>query len=192
MSNPQGKTDPLEQWRELRDTYMDIWAKASGEAVNSEAYAQATGAMLDAFLATSSPYRDAQKKAMISALEQCNMPSRDDYVRLADRLGNLELLLDDMDAKLRQVYHLISRVASYEPRPSASHITAVPATAAKHAEPEAQAVSEPAFAPELEAAQEPAIPAAEHAAAPQRSPKNGQAAKSKSHGASTKSRKKGV
>ena len=59
MSNPQGKTDPLEQWRELRDAYMDIWAKASGEAVNSEAYAQATGAMLEAFLTTSSPYRDA-------------------------------------------------------------------------------------------------------------------------------------
>ena len=109
MSNPQGKTDPLEQWRGMRDAYMDIWAKASGEAVNSDAYAQATGAMLEAFLTSSSPYRDAQKKAMISALEQCNMPSRDDYLRLADRMSNLEFLLDDMDARLRQVYHMLAR-----------------------------------------------------------------------------------
>ncbi len=110
MSDPQAGSskpaDSLEQWRELRDTYVDIWAKASGEAVNSEAYAQASGTMLEAFLATSSPFRDAQKKAMVSALEQCNMPSRDDYVRLADRLANLELLLDDMDARLRQVHQI--------------------------------------------------------------------------------------
>jgi hypothetical protein len=112
MSNPQGKTDPLEQWRELRDNYMDVWAKASGEAVNSDAYAQATGAMLEAFLTTSSPYRDAQKKAMISALEQCNMPSRDDYVRLAERMGNMELLLDDMDAKLRQMFQVMVKVSA--------------------------------------------------------------------------------
>jgi hypothetical protein len=198
MSHPQGKSDPLEQWRELRDTYMDIWAKASGEAVNSEAYAQATGAMLDAFLATSSPYRDAQKKAMISALEQCNMPSRDDYVRLADRLGNLELLLDDMDAKLRQVHQLITRVASYQ-RPSAPHVAEAvapsPATAEAFDAATPEAVPEPAATPELVAAQESAIPAAEPAAVPQRSPKNGEAAKSKSRTASSKSgssRKKGV
>jgi hypothetical protein len=116
MSEPQaGSTkaaDPLEQWREMRDAYMDIWAKASGEAVNSEAYAQATGAMLEAFLSTSTPFRDAQKKAMISALEQFNMPSRDDYIRLADRMANLEYLLDDMDARLRQVYHMLSHNGS--------------------------------------------------------------------------------
>jgi hypothetical protein len=116
MSEPQaGSTkaaDPLEQWREMRDAYMDIWAKASGEAVNSESYAQATGAILEAFLSTSTPFRDAQKKAMISALEQCNMPSRDDYIRLADRMANLEFLLDDMDARLRQVYYMLSRTGA--------------------------------------------------------------------------------
>jgi hypothetical protein len=112
MSDPQAAgtkaTDPLEQWRDLRDAYIDIWAKASGEAVNSEAYAQASGTMLEAFLSTSSPFRDAQKKAMVSALEQCNMPSRDDYLRMAERMANLELLLDDMDARLRQLYRLVA------------------------------------------------------------------------------------
>jgi hypothetical protein len=110
MSDPQAESkkaaDPLEQWRELRDTYIDIWAKATGEAVNSEAYAQASGTMLETYLAASSPFRDAQKKLMVSALEQLNMPSRADFVSLAERLANLEMLLDDMDAKLSQIYQL--------------------------------------------------------------------------------------
>jgi hypothetical protein len=117
--------DPLDQWRELRDAYIDIWAKASGEAVNSEAYAQASGTMLEAFLSTSSPFRDAQKKVMVSALEQCNMPSRDDYVRMAERLSNLELLLDDMDSRLRQIHQIVSK-ASVQPAAAAQHAPAKP------------------------------------------------------------------
>ena len=95
--------DPLEPWRELRDAYIDAWAKATCEAVQSEEYAQASGAMLETVLSTSAPFREVQKKLMVSALEQLNMPSRADFVSLAERLANLELLLDDMDAKLTQI-----------------------------------------------------------------------------------------
>ena len=191
MSNPQGKTDPLEQWRELRDTYMDIWAKASGEAVNSDAYAQATGAMLEAFLTTSSPYRDAQKKAMISALEQCNMPSRDDYVRLAERLGNMELLLDDMDAKMRQIYQVVVKVSAQTatirqitPRPIAPESEEELPAASEFA---ASEPPEPPAKPKLAAA--PQRPTVAEQTAPQRAPKNGHATKSK---ARTNPKKKGV
>jgi len=184
MSDPQAGSskpaDSLEQWRELRDTYVDIWAKASGEAVNSEAYAQASGTMLEAFLATSSPFRDAQKKAMVSALEQCNMPSRDDYVRLADRLANLELLLDDMDARLRQVHQIVSKTAEQ------------PAAAPKaSAKPEPAPAKEPAATPHLFAsAPEPA--AAPHLfAAPAPSPKAGSSAKPAAQKTPAKITKKG-
>jgi hypothetical protein len=169
MSDPQaGSTkpaDPLEQWRELRDTYVDIWAKASGEAVNSEAYAQASGTMLEAILASSSPFRDAQKKAMVSALEQCNMPSRDDYVRLADRLANLELLLDDMDARLRQVHQIVSKPAA-EPKPAAApKASAAPEPAPAKAPATPHLFAEPAAAPHLFAAPAP-TPKAGSAAKP--------------------------
>ena len=197
MANPQGKVDPLEQWRELRDTYMDIWAKASGEAVNSEAYAQATGTMLDAFLATSSPYRDAQKKAMVSALEQCNMPSRDDYVRLADRLGNLELLLDDMDAKLRQMYQLIAKLAASQ-QPSAqqpsARVTSIPAkpvaaeVAPAGAHASAPELTAPAEAPVERATPESKVIAESKAALEQAQ----RPSKPKARGTSPKSTKKGV
>ena len=57
MSDPQAEgrktPDPLEPFREMRDAYMDVWAKAMGGAVNSEAYSKASGAMLESFLTTS-------------------------------------------------------------------------------------------------------------------------------------------
>jgi hypothetical protein len=170
MSDPQAGSikpaDPLEQWRELRDTYVDIWAKASGEAVNSEAYAQASGTMLEAILATSSPFRDAQKKAMVSALEQCNMPSRDDYVRLADRMANMEFLLDDMDARLREVHQFVCKAAA-QPAAAPKASAAAKTSAASESAPAPEPVSaphliaapapEPVGAPHLFAAQEPAV-----------------------------------
>ena len=190
MSDPQAGSskpaDALEQWRELRDTYVDIWAKASGEAVNSEAYAQASGTMLEAFLTTSSPFRDAQKKAMVSALEQCNMPSRDDYVRLADRLANLELLLDDMDARLRQVHQILSKPAA-QPAAAPKPTVAPKVSAA----PEPAAAPEPVAAPHLFAASAPEPAAPQLFAAPAPSPKAGSAAKPAARKTPVKISKKG-
>jgi hypothetical protein len=143
----EGKTaDPLEQWRDLRDVYMDAWAKAMGETVNSEAYTQASGALLDTCLTASSPFRDAQKKAMVSALEQLNMPSRADFVSLAERLANLELLLDDMAAKVDEIHQLATRAVSKaepEAKSQATRAAAQPISPAKsEATTAAQPVSE--------------------------------------------------
>ncbi len=54
--------DPMEPWRGMRDVYLDAWAKTMVDMVNSEAYAQATGAMLDSYLTVSAPFREASKK----------------------------------------------------------------------------------------------------------------------------------
>lgn len=92
--------DPMELFRGMRDAYMDIWAKSMVDMVNSEAYAQATGTMLDTYLTVSAPFREAVEKAMVKTLEQMAMPSRADITSLADRMTHIELRLDDLDAKL--------------------------------------------------------------------------------------------
>jgi hypothetical protein len=103
-----GADDP---WREMRDNVLDAWAKTMVESVNSEAYAKVTGTMLDAYLSASYPFREALEKTMLQALQQLSMPSRADFVSLAERLTNLELRLDDMDAKLDGIAQaLTSRV----------------------------------------------------------------------------------
>jgi hypothetical protein len=92
--------DPMGAFREGRDAYLDAWAKAMVEAVNSDQYAKATGAMLDSYLSASSPFHDVIEKTMVQVLKELSLPSRADFVSLADRMTNIEMRLDDMDAKL--------------------------------------------------------------------------------------------
>jgi polyhydroxyalkanoic acid synthase PhaR subunit len=99
--------DPMEPWRGVRDIYMDAWGKTMVDMVNTEAYAQATGAMLDTYLTVSAPFREAVEKAMLKTLEQLAMPSRADVLSIAERMTNIEMRLDDLDAKLDNIQRLI-------------------------------------------------------------------------------------
>lgn len=94
--------DPFEAWRGFRDANMETWAKIMIEGVNSDAYAKATGAMLDTYLSASGPFREMLEKSMVRALAQLSMPTTADFVSLAQRLTNIEMRLDDLDAKLDQ------------------------------------------------------------------------------------------
>jgi hypothetical protein len=110
--------DPLESFRGMRDAYLDAMAKAMVEAVNTEGYAQATGAMLDNSLTISAPLREAMEKSMLQVLQQLSLPSRQDFAALADRFTNLEMRLDDMDAKLDRIEkqtHAAQPVVQSEP-----------------------------------------------------------------------------
>ncbi|MGA7710233.1 MAG: hypothetical protein WCD77_20780, partial [Acidobacteriaceae bacterium] len=52
------------------------------------------------------PSREALDKAMLQALEQFSLPSRQQVAVLAERLTNIEMRCDDMDAKLDQILEL--------------------------------------------------------------------------------------
>jgi len=95
--------DPFEQFRSMRDAYLDGMAKVMAEAVNTEAYAQSSGAMLENSLKVSAPFREAMEKSMLQVLQQLSLPSRQDFAVLAERFTNLEMRLDDMDAKLDRI-----------------------------------------------------------------------------------------
>jgi hypothetical protein len=92
--------DPLEPFREMRDAYLDAMAKTMVEAVNTDAYAKATGAMLDNTLTISNPFKEAMEKSMLQVLQQLSLPSRQDILSLSERFTNIEMRLDDMDASL--------------------------------------------------------------------------------------------
>ncbi len=101
------QSDPMETFRELRDAYLDIWSKTMVEAVNTEGYAQASGAMLDSYLTLSAPYRETFEKTILQTLQQLGLPTSLDFSGLAGRLTNIEMRLDDMDAKLDRIEKLI-------------------------------------------------------------------------------------
>ena len=112
--------DPMEPWRGVRDLYIDAWGKTMVDMVNTEAYAEATGAMLDTYLTVSTPFREAVEKAMLKTLEQLAMPSRADVVSIAERMTNIEMRLDDLDAKLDNIQRLIVQ-AGAAPRPQSGN-----------------------------------------------------------------------
>jgi polyhydroxyalkanoate synthesis regulator phasin len=107
--------DPFEPFREMRDAYLDAMSKTMVEAVNSEAYAKASGAMLDWSLTASSPFREAMDKSMLQAMQQLSLPSRQEVAALAERFTNLELRVDDLDAKLDRVLSLLAQTRSTPP-----------------------------------------------------------------------------
>jgi hypothetical protein len=103
MSDKQQSTDPFDPlgiMKTMRDAGMEHWSKAMTEFVNSDAYAEANAEMLNAWLSNSSPFRKAMETAVNQSLSAMNIASRDDYIRLAERLTNIEMRLDDLDAKL--------------------------------------------------------------------------------------------
>lgn len=92
--------DPFEPFRGMRDAYLESLSKAMIDVVNTEGYAQTTGAMLDYYLTASSSFRETLEKTMHQTLQQLSLPSRQEVASLAERFTNVEMRLDDIDAKL--------------------------------------------------------------------------------------------
>jgi polyhydroxyalkanoate synthesis regulator phasin len=113
--------DPFEPFRAMRDKYLDAMAKTMVEAVNTEGYAQASGAMLEGYLTATAPFREVMDKSMTQALQQLSLPSRQEVATLAERFTNLEMRLDDMDAKLDRIVKLLGREQP-APQPEERHV----------------------------------------------------------------------
>ena len=95
--------DPTGMFKTMRDTSMDAWSKMLIQLVNTDAYAQATGTMLDGWLSASVPFRKMLETTMAQVLMNFNMPTRSDVTGLAERLTNIEMRLDDLEAKLDEM-----------------------------------------------------------------------------------------
>lgn len=92
--------DPFGAFKNMRDSGMDAWSKMMIQMVNTEAYAQASSAMMDTWLTNSAPFRKVIESTMTQVLTQLNLPMRSDVTGLSERLTHIEMRLDDMEAKL--------------------------------------------------------------------------------------------
>lgn len=115
QGNNTRPSDPFEPFRAMRDSWLDSMAKSMVDAVNTDAYAQATGAMLEGYLAAAAPFREALEKSMTQALQQMSLPSRQEVAALAERFTHVEMRLDDMDAKLDEIRKMMRERAAPEP-----------------------------------------------------------------------------
>ena len=119
-NNGMNPLDPFGFWKTARDANMEAWSKMMIDIVNSDEYARTTGAALDQYLTASQPFRDALERSMTQTLAMMNMPSRAEVISLAERLVNVEMRLDDMDAKLSEVHRSLLQAIKEAAREAAS------------------------------------------------------------------------
>jgi hypothetical protein len=110
--------DPTGMLKTMRDANIDAWSKMMIQLVHSEAYAQATATMLDSWLTASSPFRKALEMTMTQVLTNLNIPTRADVTALAERLTNIEIRLDDLEAKLDERHRAARKAAGPKTRPN--------------------------------------------------------------------------
>jgi polyhydroxyalkanoic acid synthase PhaR subunit len=83
-------------WRKLYDANEQVWSKASGEFMETPAFAQWQGKMLETFLG----FQSAWKESATAQLEAANIATRDDVVRLGELIVGLEEKVDQLADRL--------------------------------------------------------------------------------------------
>src|SRR5215469_11051607 len=101
-----------ETWRMTRDASLETLSRLMIDLVNSELYSQATARWLDAYLTLLQPLRQVSESTMTQVLTRLNMPMRSDVTSLAELLTNVEMRLDDLDARLDDIYRAIQALAA--------------------------------------------------------------------------------
>jgi len=133
MSQPPDRNDapnpldPFGLWKQSQQAMLESWSKTMTEAVNTEAYAETTGRMLDAYLTAAAPLRKVIDQTMTQLLNQLSLPSRGEVISIAERMTNIELRLDDLDARLDGIHRDMERVVGAIAALSA--LTATPTSA---------------------------------------------------------------
>jgi hypothetical protein len=117
MSQPPDRTeatnpfDPFGLWKQYQQTMLETWSKTMTDVVNTAPYAETTGRMLDNYLTVTAPLRKVVEQTMTQLLNQLNLPSRAEVVSLAERMTNIELRLDDLDARLDGILRGVEQTA---------------------------------------------------------------------------------
>lgn len=100
--------DRWDMFRQIRNTYLKNMAPLMTGMVNTEEYAQATGALLSMYLETMNPVRAWMERVMPHVLAFSGMPSRLEVLSLAGRMTNIEMQLDDIAAVLGEIRQQLS------------------------------------------------------------------------------------
>jgi hypothetical protein len=86
MSENDAKTDffdPTGMLKSMRDTGLESWSKVMAGFVHGDAFAASNGAMLDALLSTSAPFRKSLETVMAQTLANLSLPSRDEVATVS-------------------------------------------------------------------------------------------------------------
>lgn len=95
----KSEIDPFAHMIQFYDAMSKTWAKAMSDAVTSESFAKSIAEQMESNMEVFGQMGEMMEKS----LEQMNLPTRKELVKLAEHLTRLEMAMDDLDAKLDQV-----------------------------------------------------------------------------------------
>jgi polyhydroxyalkanoate synthesis regulator phasin len=100
-------TDPFTQMVQFYDDWTKTWSGAMSDTVASKGFADSMAQQLEASLSAAQMMRRQMGQLMEQSLQQMSLPTRKDMVSLAGRMTNVEMRLDDIEAKLDEVLNLL-------------------------------------------------------------------------------------
>jgi ribosomal protein L12E/L44/L45/RPP1/RPP2 len=107
-SDPRGKPDPFELWRQIYETNERAWNAVLERTVNNPSFAESSGKIMETFLAAQKTVRDNMR----SYLEAINVPTREDHARLGELIVALEEKIDQLDDRLARIESALSAIPS--------------------------------------------------------------------------------
>jgi hypothetical protein len=99
VANPKSEGF-LDALRNVRNIYVDAWARTTQQITSSDAYARAQKLLTQPGLMAAGFARKATDAWTTQWLGQFNLPSRNDVLGLSTRLTRIEMVLDDLGAAL--------------------------------------------------------------------------------------------
>jgi polyhydroxyalkanoic acid synthase PhaR subunit len=112
---------PFELWRQIYETNERAWNAVLERTVNTPAFAESSGKILETFLSAQKTVRDNMRQY----LEQVNLPTREDIARLGELIVSLEEKVDQLDDRLARIESSLA-AASTPPASSASSVPSPP------------------------------------------------------------------
>lgn len=107
MSEPPKTNDPFSQMLQFYDDWTKTWAGAMSQMVSSKPVADAMAQQMETNLGAIGLMRRQMGEMMEQTLQQMNLPSRKEVLGLAERLTQIEMRLDDLEAKLDEALDLL-------------------------------------------------------------------------------------
>ena len=116
MSEEETKSpqnDPFSQWIQFCDDWTRTWAGTMSDTVASKSFAESMAQQMESGLDTMSMVRQQMGSFMDQYLKQMNLPTRSEVLSLGQRFTQIEMRLDDLDAKMETVHDQLEACARF-------------------------------------------------------------------------------
>lgn len=103
-------SDPAEMWIQLYDNWAKTWASAMSEAVASERFVESAVQQMEGGIGAAELVQRQTREIMERALEQMHIPTREQVISLAQRMTEIEVRLDDIQAGQDDIHDQLQQI----------------------------------------------------------------------------------